>query len=575
MPYSKNKSESYTNFGGINTRASNYVQTPNEVLKLTNLDLSKPGSWTKVPGTTLAIGATVSGRVTGVFQFSRLSGASFLIAGANTNLYSVIPGAWNPIRSGLRDSALIDFVPFVDRLFCANGQDFFKTDGTASSLFSLPPGDIGFSLATTGTGFGGTYSYAYGFLNDRGYVGPAGAPQTIDFVNKSVVIGGFTTPVDYGATAVVVFRSDDGLTPLYQIGTCPLGGTFIDTGLTLGIAAVDHLWFTLAPRYLELYNNQLFMSGFSSMLSTVYFSDIGEPEGVGVTATFEVRTNDGDRVVGMKNYNGLMIFKENSFHVLSGDNPQNFTLREISDQYGSVSNRAVTAFEDNVLFLDRSGVIQFNGANTDLISHRVDSVFQRMNVAAAKDQAAMLHVKERHEVWTLIPVDGATLNNHMVIYDYVADGWYEREGLDISSLALVRADYPYPSPFYGGYTGALFKFGASLFGDNGAGITCTVKSRFHSPLGFSTEHLFRQLFLDVDPTPEATGGTVAIQVDFFANSGVTTPVLTREMFGATWQTRIDYGISAKSIAYEFSHASESQPLRINGYTFAYRFQRNV
>lgn len=578
MPYPIIKTEHYRNMRGVDVKSSNYISEEGECLRLVNFDFTTQGAWTKVPGTTAYLGATVNGLIGGINQFTRLSGASYLIASANTSLYSVT-SSFNPIRTGLKNNALFDFVPFVDRLFCANGQDFFKTDGIVSSNFSLPPGASGFSVAAgASSGFTGFFQYSYGYLNDRGYAGPAINFVGISLASTDAILSGLTTPTGYGITSIIIYRSENSLTSdVFQIGTVAAGtATFTDTGFSLSdVIAPPYIWFTLAPRYIELFNNQLFMSGFSSLQSSVYFSDIGEPEGVGITASFEVRTNDGDRVTGMRSYFGqLVLFKQRSFHTLSGDNPQNFTLQERSDQYGCLSNRASAVYNDILLFLDRKGVAQFNGANISIVSNEVEDIFLRMNIPAAVDNAAMIHVKERNEIWTLIPIDGSTMNNQLVVYDYYSSAWYLRNGLNIQSLALVIYDKPYPTPFYGGYTGALYFFGNSLMGDNGHGMTCLVLTRFHDR-GNSTEEMWRRLWLDVTPLATDIGGTTVINVGFFANHGLSAPVLSRSMYGATWQTRIDFGIPAKSIAFEFSHFSNTQHLQINGYALGARFQRDV
>lgn len=580
MGYPEHKQEAYTNLGGMNTKASRYITPEGQALRLVNFDFTKPGAWTKVPGSTLFLGATVSGSIGGIDQFSRLSGASYLIVSANTNLYNVTSGAFNAIRTGLKDGALFDFVPFVDRLFCANGQDFFKTDGTSASKYSLPPGATGLSVAAgSGTGLTGFFQYAYGYLNDRGYYGPVGNFVGASIANTNPILTGFTTPTDYGITSLIIYRSENNQSAnVFRIGSAAAGSaTFVDTGFTLQSAInPPYLWFTLAPRYLEIFANSLFMAGFSSAPSTVFFSAIGEPEGVGATASFEVRTNDGDRLTGFVPYFGqLLIGKTKSFHTLSGDNPQNYTLKEVSLEYGCLANHAFAVFLDRCHFLDSKGVIEYNGANVQVASTPVEDVFLRMNVEAAIDNAFMMHIKQRNEVWTLIPVDGATMNNQLVVYDYNANSWYERRGLNIRTLSLVQTDLPYPYPFYGGYTGSLFKFGPTFAGDNGSGMTSLVLTRFHPGEGHSTESMFRRLWFDVDPQPASVGGTVSISIKFYANQGLSAPVLERTIYGATFQTRIDFGVPGRDIAFEFAHFSETQALRINGYTISHRFQRNV
>lgn len=588
MPYPIIKEEHYTNPTGMNAKVNSYSMPEGSCPLLINFGLVSTGSLTKVPGSTPYCAASVSGRITGLAQFSQLTGQSYIIASANTNIYSVVtsPGpTFQPIWTGVQNNALFDFAPFVNRLFCGNGNDFVKTDGQNTYLFSLPPGASGFVLAAgaSGTGsFTGYFQYSYGYLNERGYLGPAVNFAGISIAASSgVTIGGLTTPLFYGITQLIIYRSLNAQTDaLYQIGSInPNTTSFFDTGFTASTQInPTYVWFTLAPRFMEVFNNQLFMAGFSSTPSTVWFSDIDEPEGVGATASFEVRTNDSDRITALTSYGAqLTIFKQRLFFSLYGDNPQNFTLQQQSDQYGCVSNRATAVFNSILLFLDRKGIAQYNGAQVNIISMEMDPIFLRMNLEAALDNACMLHVKERNEIWCMFPIDGSTINNQMVVYDYSTKGWYLRSGLQFQSLALVidpvTDDTLHPIPFYGSYSGTIHYFSTMLFGDNGNGMTCLWTTRFHQA-GNSNEEVWRRLWLDVTPQDPSIGGTVAVNINMFVDRGMTTPYFSNQVYGSTWQTRVDFGIPAKSIAFEFSHFSDSQPLQINGYALGHRFQRD-
>lgn len=584
MPYSKIKSENYSGFGGINTKVSPYNTGAHEFLDLVNYNFKTPGSLTQRNGSTQYIGATVTGRITGIYEFERLSGFSQLIVTANTNAYYVNGSNLTAFKTGLLNGAIFDFVTFVDRLFYCNGDSFQKWDGTNNYNFSLPDVQSTFTITAgssgVASGMTGVYQYSYGYLNERGYLGPAsvfGVSNSISFFAigaTQIFVSGLTAPSGYGITAIAIYRSAPNSLDLFRIGyASPTSATFVDTNFPLTTDPANYnLWFTLMPRYMELYNNQLFLAGFSSLLSTMYWSDIGEPESVDPTYFAELRSNDGDRITALKFYNStLLAFKQKSFAQIIGDTPTNLLVKEISDQYGCLSNRAVVTFNDTCYFLDRKGVVEYNGANVKIISARVEPIFKTMNVDAAIDNAVAVHNKEDNELWFGIPTNGSTLINTTVVYDYVVDAWTKYEGFNPSSLAIARNRLSSPSPIYGDYSGSIYNFGASLPADNLNGLTTIVKTYFLHDLGQSTEKQWRRLYLNVDPI---VGLTASININLCANYGASINA-SRTMYLNPFQSRIDFGIPAKSLQVQFTSYSSTLFIKIYGYTIESRFQRNT
>lgn len=586
MPYPKLKTESYANLGGINTKTSPYRTNPIEFLQVVNYDYTQPGSLTPVPGTTQFLGVTLTGRLTSIYEFERLSGFSQVVLAANTNVYAAtVGGAPTAFKTGLSNGLQFDFVTFVDRLFAANGDTFFRYDGNTAYNFSLPPGFTaswgatfvaGGSLLVAGTSQ--LITVAYGYLNERGYLGPVsnGMTVVIDTPNSknAVLFQGLTAPSGYGITAIALFRSLPGDPDLFRAIFIPANST----QATLAVSdlssdlAQPYLWFTLTPRYLELINNQLFMGGFSGLLSTFVWSEVGEPEGIQASWRAEARTNDGDRLTGIRAYQGDgLIFKERSFHRVRANDATDVSLVEVSDQYGCLSDRAFAVFDSTALFLDRQGIVQYDGAEPKIISDRVENIFKRMNIDAARDQACAIHYKERKEVWFGIPIDGATMNNCIVVYDYNVGSWYTRFGLNISHLAMMKGGTSTPRAFYSDYRGAIHNFGASLVGDNGQGMTCLFQSRFLHPVGNAAEALFRQLYVDCDAR---SGATVPLNVRLYTNYG-TSAELERTMYSNPFQTRIDFGLSGRSLSVEVAQLASTHAVRIHGFAVAHRFLRNV
>lgn len=535
---------------------------------------------TKRDGTTLYLGATVLGRIGGLYEFDRLSGASYVVATANTNAYTVT-NSFNAFKTGLLNNGIFDFVTFVDRLFMANGQDFFKFDGTNPSNFSLPPGvsTSTFGITgggfTTGTGLSGVYVAGYGYLNDRGYFGPPSSGITVSLNGISyntLLYTGLTTPSGFGISAIALYRSEAGLNTMFGTTNIGITQSFIDYAALQNREEPGYLYFTLAPRFLELYNNQLILAGFSSALSTVYWSDIGEPEGVLPESFAEVRTNDGDLISGMRAYlNDLIIAKERSLHKLSGDNPDSFSLQQITDQYGCLSNRTMIVYNNVLLMLDSKGIIRYNGANVEVISTRIEDKFLRMNIAAAKQTAIAVHDRLKNQILFFFPIDGSTVNNFGVVYDYVADAFSFIEGIQPCSLAIVQGRLSKKSVVYGGYTGMIANFASDVESDLGQGFTCLIKTGFQTLMGQSTEQQFRRFFVNLEPI---LGVTQPIGLKFFTDFG-TTVQATFTIYQAPFQTRVDFGLPAKTFNAEIAHFSASLSFKVYGWTLESRYQRSV
>lgn len=587
--YQKFKSENYYLFSGINCKASPYTNTQFEFRDLSNLNFFYPGSLTKRPGTTMYAGSTVTGNLLGGYEYAKSNGNSLIVFAANTNLYTATPpSSINTVVTGLLNGAIFDFVTYVDRLFCANGNNFFKFDGVNNYNYSLPPGATaawGVTVASGGSlvGDGTTHIFlcAYGYVNERGYAGPTSNAQTITIVGSStwnsIVYYGLTQAFSgYGITAIQLWRSVQDGANLFGTTLLALGGTQVtDTGFPLGSSlALPHLWFTMIPRFQSVYNNQFVMSGFSQMPSRIYWSEIGEPEGVQPTYYADIITNDGDRLTGHKFYNNsLVIGKLKSLFRLSGTDPSNFSLAQLTSDYGSLSHKAMVTFQNFIWMLDQKGIVQFDGAICSIVSNaKMDTFFANMNVPYAIDTACAVHFKQYNEVWFTFPYNGATLNNLIIVYDYLSNAWTHYDGINAACLFVAQGTQNVKTVFYGGYTGALFYFGASFMGDNGNAITCMAFTRWLAPSGQTIENMYRRFWGDIDPV---LGITQAINLNFLKNYATNTFAATGTIYQNVYQSRLDFGISARSIAAQIYHASSTLPFKMNAFTFESRFQRSV
>ena len=587
-PYPKYKTEVFNLFGGINAKVSNYMNgsAPQQFRDLQNLNFFFPGALNKRPGSTLYGGGTIAGPFLGGIEFQRLAGQSWIVAAANTNLYNVSQASgYVPMVTGL-SGGLFQFQTMVDRLFCANGNQYFKYDGTNNYLYSLPPGPTlawGITSVVGGSllpGVTGTFVYGYGYVNERGYAGPVTPGQTIvldGITSNSVLVYGLTQAYSgYGITALAIWRTSPGGVNLFNLAINSIGSlTAIDNGsIPLGTSlALPHLWFTMAPRFVCIYNNQLFMAGFSQFPSRFYWSEIGEPEGVQPTYYAEVLTNNGDVITGLKPYGGaLVISKSKSLHRLIGDNPANFALQDVTTEYGSLSQQSMVIFENLLWFMDPKGMVQYDGSNIDVVSTPVEPYFIGANPAININTAVAAHYKQIGEVWFNFSFDGSTTNSLLLAYDYTVQAWTRYDNINAAAMFIGQGDQTTKTIFYGGYTGGLFYLGQSYMSDNGVAFTCAMFTNWLAASGQTTENMYRRLWMDVDPI---IGITQVLSFHLYSNYSTLAFAYTGAVAITAFQNRTDFGVSARALALQVSYSSATLPFKINAYTFESRYQRSV
>jgi len=348
------------------------------------------------------------------------------------------------------------------------------------------------------------------------------------------------------------------------------GETFLQSNTT-GSGIADQTAYTFS--FIEIYSSKVFLSGISQDPSRVYFSDTGEPEGILPENTFIVESRNSDKVTGLRTYySQLVIFKDRSVFALTGSSGENFVVREVTDQYGCLNNRANVVFNERLWFLDQKGICEYNGSNVSIISDKMEGDFDRMNLDAAKSQATMIHNKQRSEVWCSIPVDGATLNNLTIIYDYEAEAWARWDGFSPRYMNMMKARLTKSTGFFADNSGRLNQFSGTFFGDNGSGISLVVKPRFEHPMGQSVEKQFRRLFVNAD---SLTGQSIiSLNVNYRKNYSESI-AMTQGMTLTTFQNVNNFGIPAKSLSPEIGFFSATDRIRFYGYTLEYRYQRST
>lgn len=638
MAYEKLKDEVYKNLGGINVKASEYMTGENQVLDLRNYTFDRPGAWKSRPGYTgfATLNAGGSYAPNSVFEavFSGFSNSLYsnpdldlMLYASGTTLYnrtslSAIANNLGPGSSGVGP---VDFQIFNNILYFANGYAFQKFDTNKTYKYSIPSGnDFSYGATAPGATFaslftpGGTLSpgfYAFQFAPARQLNGPS--LFEIGLVNNSIgssylcvtvaaasqgtfdIFVGKTLPfstslfTSYGVSYAALYINAPGTGGAYNLDQIVALDQFILSSVN-GTTQYHHSfdspkpngniltfprtsqepdtdqYFTLAPQFIETYNNMMFMAGFSAQPSIVYHTELGNADKVEPEYFFEVRTSgNGDDITCLKPFqNSLIIFKKESTHELTGDSPETLSLQDTNLEYGCLNNQAAVTFENKLWFMDQKGIAEYNGANTYVISSPVESYLNECD----KSTARAYHLKKYFQVWYLVQVSSSS-NWRAFAYDYLINAWtiYDNFNITGGSNLFENSDNTKDLVFYGQNASLQSKFMrfGDLNTDDSFGITHLIKTKYHKRLGDSTQEMWRRFFLNNSVSGSSLGVTMNFRPDYGSSI-----YLSRETNLNQFQTRIDFGISAKSLSVELIfNASES--ITVNGYTIESRYLRSV
>ena len=615
MAYQKSKIEKYNNVGGINEKASRYITDPNQFLDIRNYGFERPGALVSRPGTAdfaSLSSATYLTNPKGMFQYRRDSGASQVVFDVGNLLYDL--NGPTSIGTSLTPNATtgynIDYAVASNVLFFANGYTFQRYDGSYSCYYNIPQqrtfiigGGVTFNQSLiswsgeTRVIPAGMYEFRYAYK--KGVAGVSGiigerAPDNADVginlpylrvsLTATLVVTtgqwlayGITVTNGFGISSLVPYMEFPGGGTSFIAGPTP-AALFVTTygGTSLYGIKFDHFnspaeWenqynYTLVPSYIEMYKNMLFMSGISSMPSTVYYSDLGEFERLQEENFLEVRTGNSDKIQCMIVFqDSLIVFKNKSIHEIKGDSPDTLSLKDINLNFGCVNNKAAVQFKNKLWFMDEKGVCEYNGPDSFIVSYAIEDKLK----AVDKTTCRAFHIKKRNEVWFCC-------GEKCFVYDYDVNAWSIFDNLpieyskaaDIVEFTDGSLDLAYAN------TGTSFinftRFGDTLTTDRGSAITLIAKSIFHKIDGETTQEMWRRLYFNAGTS---TGTTLGVTVNIRQDYGESI-VLSRSFTSDSFQERIDVGVSAKALSIEMILRSSAR-VTVNGYTLEGRFLRSV
>lgn len=246
----------------------------------------------------------------------------------------------------------------------------------------------------------GIYTYRFAW-HDHGcdIAGLSGGEFEVDVSASSNHIdlsGIATTIADFPEVSHVhIYRKDPSTTVFRLITDLPIGtSTYEDllpdpSALELMNTRRGHP----APhKVCAVYANRLFLANESDNPSSIRYSDANTEDFVG-TNTFTVDENDGDEITGMRAaFGGLVIFKQNSIHFLTGFGATTFRLIKLIDGIGCVSHNTIAGSPGGLYFLGEDGVYIFNGQSATYLSHSQQPEFQKLDRPKARNAVGVYDI---------------------------------------------------------------------------------------------------------------------------------------------------------------------------------------
>jgi hypothetical protein len=253
----------------------------------------------------------------------------------------------------------------------------------------------------------------------------------------------------------------------------------------------------------------------------IYFSKIGEPNRIDKSAGYLINPTDETMRIVPFMQNGLLVFQRNSIWILDIDQA-NFgdltfdatSIMPINTDIGTVAPDSVVQAGHDFFFLSRHGVHRLAKTERDRplgvtipISDKIKGTMDRINWAYAYDCVGT--------VWDnlymlAVPLDSATTNSHVLVYDMIENAWSIFSGWAPSAFLPARFTAEEALYYGDAVTGKLYEaLESSADTDAGVDIDSIIETGRFSFGGTSFRKHFQYLDLYVYG---GTGGSVELYV---------------------------------------------------------------
>jgi len=174
------------------------------------------------------------------------------------------------------------------------------------------------------------------------------------------------------------------------------------------------------------------------ILDEVLFSDILDADTYDrVYGTFRFNAGSADYLVGLHSFSDdqLVVFNRNSIHTVRNSLDLGSSVSQlITNEVGCVARNSIQQIGNSMLFLSDNGVYGmnfidlYNLRGQDLpLSAPIEGIMQRINKEYVHN-ATSVYFDNRY--YLAIPIDGSSVNNALVIYNFINKQWESIDSID-------------------------------------------------------------------------------------------------------------------------------------------------
>ena len=248
------------------------------------------------------------------------------------------------------------------------------------------------------------------------------------------------------------------------------------------------------------------------------------------TAFVDVNENDGSQIQAIHSFQSqIVVFKDNSLWVMSGDDEDNFSLLPIDPTVGTTMSGSIASDQSVMFFLDQgSGVYVFDGVQATRIDEPINAEIMAIVGGFEADKLFANGWIEDYKYFLCVgQIDGS---KETFVFDMRTQGWahWDMTWTDIVSYRDVS--------YHSGNDGISSFRDRTYLDDDDVDVDWTVKTAWVPAAEGQDMRQYRMRRVDVH-SQWVTGGAASYSFDMYADNEIVTPVWTTTPEGDEAQER--------------------------------------
>ncbi len=244
----------------------------------------------------------------------------------------------------------------------------------------------------------------------------------------------------------------------------------------------------------------------------------------------DVNEADGSQIQAIHAFQSqIIVFKDDSLHVMAGDDTDNFTLLPIDESVGTTMSGSIASDQSVLFFLDQgSGVYMFDGVSAQRIDEQVNKTIMDIIQGFTGDKLfASAYIEDHKYFLCLGQMDG---NRETFVFDMRTQAWthWDMEWRDLISYRDVS--------YMAGQDGVSSFRDRTFLDDDAVTVSWSVKWAWIPAAEGQDMRQYRMRRADVH-SQWVTGGAATYSFDMFADNDDTTAVWTNTAVGDEAQER--------------------------------------